>query len=333
MVFRNSIGPVPDLGQFVPALGPGSDFSGRQRANSLVEALAKVASKDRQQPLYNISPFTFAKLIGDPNGLARNLTAYIKGFSPKVREIFEKFEFEKEIEKLDEANRLFEVVKEFSTIDLHPKRVDNLAMGYVFENLIRRFNEQAKGRACTEGRAHRILPCGHSSSRPFRHLSIVREAHASTYSHCSFKRLLMDYSIGQLAGQAGYAVQTVRYYEETGLMPAPPRTGGGQRRYGAEHLSRLLFIRHARDLGFEVEDIRSLLELAGEPERSCAAVDEIARRHLTAVDTKLARLAALRAELQRMLRQCKRGRVADCRIISALNSHGGCEHARPAPRV
>ena len=111
------------------------------------KALAKIASKDRQQPLYNRSPFTFSKLIGDPNGLAKNLTAYIKGFSPKVREVFENFEFEKEIEKLDETNRLFEVIKEFAAIDLHPERVPNLAMGYVFENLIRRFNEQANEEA------------------------------------------------------------------------------------------------------------------------------------------------------------------------------------------
>ncbi len=111
------------------------------------KALARIASKDRQQPLYNISSYTFTKLLGDPNGLAKNLTAFIKGFSPKVREVFEKFEFEKEIEKLEETNRLFEVIKEFAAIDLHPERVPNLAMGYVFENLIRRFNEQANEEA------------------------------------------------------------------------------------------------------------------------------------------------------------------------------------------
>jgi type I restriction enzyme M protein len=116
-------------------------------AAGIEKALAKVASKDRQQPLYNVSPFTFTKLLGDPNGLAKNLTAYIKGFSPKVREIFDKFDFDKEIERLDETNRLFEVIKEFASVDLHPDRVANLAMGYVFENLIRRFNEQANEEA------------------------------------------------------------------------------------------------------------------------------------------------------------------------------------------
>ena len=94
-----------------------------------------------------ISRYTFQKLLGDPNGIAKNLTAYIKGFSPKVREVFEKFEFEKEIEKLDESNRLFEIIREFASIDLHPDNVSNIAMGYVFENLIRRFNEQANEEA------------------------------------------------------------------------------------------------------------------------------------------------------------------------------------------
>jgi type I restriction enzyme M protein len=114
---------------------------------AIEKALAKAASKDRDQPLYNISRFTFQKLLGDPDGIAKNLTAFIKGFSPKVREIFEKFEFEAEIEKLDSTNRLFEIVKEFSTIDLHPETVSNIEMGYVFENLIRRFNEQANEEA------------------------------------------------------------------------------------------------------------------------------------------------------------------------------------------
>ena len=119
---------------------------------AIEKALARVASKDRKQPLYNISPYTFGKLIGDPNGLAKNLTAYIKGFSPKVREIFEKFEFEKEIEKLEDANRLFEVIKIFAALDLHPETVSNLAMGYVFENLRRGELSRGPTRCCRQSK-------------------------------------------------------------------------------------------------------------------------------------------------------------------------------------
>ncbi|GAL85563.1 hypothetical protein MYP_2792 [Sporocytophaga myxococcoides] len=109
--------------------------------------IATKASGDRNHPLYNISPFTFKKMLGDPDGIAKNLVAYINSFSPKALEIFEKFDFEKEIEKLDSANRLFTIVKEFADIDLHPDRVSNLNMGYVFEELVRKFNEQANEEA------------------------------------------------------------------------------------------------------------------------------------------------------------------------------------------
>ena len=114
---------------------------------AIEKALARVASKDRKQPLFNVSPFTFAKLLGDSAGIAKNLTAYIKGFSPNARKIFDRFEFEAEIEKLDENNMLFEIIKEFSTVDLHPDAVPNLEMGYLFEYLIRKFNEQANEEA------------------------------------------------------------------------------------------------------------------------------------------------------------------------------------------
>ncbi len=98
-------------------------------------------------PFYNTSRFTFAKLLGDPDKLAANLVAYIKGFSGATREILERFEFEAEIEKLDKANRLFEIVKTMASVDLHPDKVPNTAMGYVFEELVRKFNEQANEEA------------------------------------------------------------------------------------------------------------------------------------------------------------------------------------------
>ena len=123
----------------------------------------------------------------------------------------------------------------------------------------------------------------------------------------------MDLAIGELARRSGYAVQTLRYYEQIGLMPKPPRTSGGQRRYGEDLLRRLLFIRRARDLGFESEDSRGLLDLAGRPDQSCASVDGIAKAHLVSIEDKIARLTALRAEVNRMLKACAKGRIAQCK--------------------
>lgn len=96
---------------------------------------------------HNISDFTFQKLLGDPDKLAPNLLKFISGFSSRARKIIDKFNFADEIEKLEEANRLFEVVKQMAAVDLHPKTIPNIAMGYVFEDLVRRFNEQANEEA------------------------------------------------------------------------------------------------------------------------------------------------------------------------------------------
>jgi type I restriction enzyme M protein len=96
---------------------------------------------------FNTSELTFQKLLGDPDNIAPNLLRYIAGFSSQARKILEKFKFDEEIEKLDEANRLFEVIQEVGKVDLHPKRVPNIEMGYLFEDLVRRFNEQANEEA------------------------------------------------------------------------------------------------------------------------------------------------------------------------------------------
>jgi DNA-binding transcriptional MerR regulator len=133
----------------------------------------------------------------------------------------------------------------------------------------------------------------------------------------------MDYSIGELARRAGYAVQTLRYFEQVGLMPEAPRTAGGQRRYDEKQLRRLLFIRHARDLGFELDAVRSLLKLAGHPDAPCEAADAIAADHLKAIDDKIARLQALREELARMIACCG-GTIAECRVIDVLADQDKC---------
>jgi len=98
-------------------------------------------------PFYNTSRFTFEKLKGDPNNIAANLTHYIKGFSTRAREIIERFGFEEHIAKLDKADRLYLVVSRFCQIDLHPDVVPNIEMGYIFEELIRRFNEASNEEA------------------------------------------------------------------------------------------------------------------------------------------------------------------------------------------
>lgn len=124
--------------------------------------------------------------------------------------------------------------------------------------------------------------------------------------------------IGELASATGTKVETVRYYEKIGLLPCPGRTTGNYRSYGDDHLARLSFIRRARDLGFTLDAVRELLALADDPDRSCAAVDGIARTHLVDIDRKISDLSALRTELDRMIRLCSRGTVADCKIIDAL---------------
>ena len=109
--------------------------------------LGKVADPNRRRPLYNISSYTFRRLLDDQENIAPNLVAYINGFSENARAIFERFKFVDQIETLDASNRLYAVVKAMADVDLHPNNVDNLQMGYAFEELVRRFNEQANEEA------------------------------------------------------------------------------------------------------------------------------------------------------------------------------------------
>nr|QNO43558.1 hypothetical protein HMEJMANM_00027 [Methanosarcinales archaeon ANME-2c ERB4]QNO43617.1 hypothetical protein LAPIAFBC_00024 [Methanosarcinales archaeon ANME-2c ERB4]QNO44710.1 hypothetical protein LCOPCFJD_00009 [Methanosarcinales archaeon ANME-2c ERB4] len=99
------------------------------------------------QSFHNTSRFTFEKLKGDPDHIAANLTQYIKSFSNHAREIIEHFGFEEHIAKLEKADRLYQVVAKFCEIDLHPDKVSNIEMGYIFEELIRRFNEASNEEA------------------------------------------------------------------------------------------------------------------------------------------------------------------------------------------
>jgi len=131
-------------------------------------------------------------------------------------------------------------------------------------------------------------------------------------------------TIGTMAKRTGTRVQTIRYYEQIGLLPEPGRTAGGQRRYDDDDLDRLAFIRHSRDLGFGLDAIRELLDLADRPERSCSDIDAIAQKHLADVERRIARLGTLKLELERMLTECSAGRVSDCRVLEVLRDHSEC---------
>lgn len=126
-------------------------------------------------------------------------------------------------------------------------------------------------------------------------------------------------SIGDLARVSGVNLETVRYYERIGLMPSPPRTEGGHRIYGDEHRRRLDFIRRGRNLGFTLEDIRTLLQLSETCSQPCGAVVEIASAHLSSVQARLAELTRLEEKLSAAVARCGEDpRNPGCPVIEML---------------
>lgn len=124
--------------------------------------------------------------------------------------------------------------------------------------------------------------------------------------------------IGALAKSTDTKVETVRYYENIGLLPPPARTTANYRDYGSDHLARLSFIRRARNLGFTLKALRELFELSDNEDQSCEAVDDIASRHLAEIDQKIDDLTTLRSELDRLIGACQHGTVGECKIIETL---------------
>ena len=128
------------------------------------------------------------------------------------------------------------------------------------------------------------------------------------------------FSIGQLARQANCKVETVHYYEKTGLIPEPPRTEGGHRVYVLSHVKRLNFIRRSRELGFSIDQIRELLKFIDEPDHYCGEVKAMAMLQVEQVQRKIDDLQRLKVALISMVSQCKGERysIEDCPIIDAL---------------
>lgn len=131
-------------------------------------------------------------------------------------------------------------------------------------------------------------------------------------------------TIGDLARDAGCTVQIIRHYEKIGLLPEPRRSSGNRRIYSKDQASRLQFIRHSRELGFSLDDIRQLLSFSDQPDQSCDTVDAIARQHLRSVQERMKRLRSMERELKRMIQQCGGGVVGECRIIEVLADHSEC---------
>ena len=132
------------------------------------------------------------------------------------------------------------------------------------------------------------------------------------------------YSIGQLAKDCDCKVQTLRYYEEIALIPKPSRNSGNQRVYSENHRKRLNFIRHSRQLGFSLAQIRQILSLTDNPNQPCDQVNTIAEMHLNDVVYKIARLNDIRKELERMVCECSANNISECRIIEVLSDHSLC---------
>ena len=131
---------------------------------------------------------------------------------------------------------------------------------------------------------------------------------------------MSDLTISKLAEGAGVHLETVRYYERIGLMPEPGRTRGGHRSYAATHVRRLRFIRRARELGFTLDDIRTLLELAEPGRASCGEVQKIASLHLQSVRAKLADLARMERLLTDTVTQCSGDGSLACPVLEMLDA-------------
>jgi MerR family mercuric resistance operon transcriptional regulator len=125
-------------------------------------------------------------------------------------------------------------------------------------------------------------------------------------------------AIGGLSKHTGTNIETIRYYERVGLLPAPARSSGGYRLFGTDHLKRLNFIRRARALGFSIGEVRTLLRLADERERPCAEVRVVADAHLKDVRAKITDLRRMERVLKATVARCASGRRAHCPVIEAL---------------
>jgi len=125
-------------------------------------------------------------------------------------------------------------------------------------------------------------------------------------------------TIGTLSLQAGVNIETIRYYERSGLMPAPPRTEGGHRLYCYEHLKRLVFIRRSRELGFSMAEIQELLRLVDGDNYTCRNIKAITEQHLQSIREKITDLRRVEKALEALSESCEGDLAIDCPILETL---------------
>ena len=131
----------------------------------------------------------------------------------------------------------------------------------------------------------------------------------------------MTLTIGKVANQAGVGIETVRFYEREGLIPDPPRSESGYRRYPEDTVARLRFVKKAKELGFSLKEIRELLSLEAKPSGSCAEVRSRATDKIEDIDQKIAVLQAMRKALKGLVEECSgKGPRTECPILNALDA-------------
>ena len=131
------------------------------------------------------------------------------------------------------------------------------------------------------------------------------------------------FKIGTLAKKTGCQIETIRFYERTGLMPKPDRTHSGHRVYGAEHENRLRFIRRSRGLDFTLKEIRFLLQAAEAENPSCADVEQFSKKHLNIIQDKIKDLKAMERTMKTLLSECQGNKVPGCPLIDVLYQETG----------
>ena len=142
----------------------------------------------------------------------------------------------------------------------------------------------------------------------------------TTGSSAIWRKIVREFTIGEVSRLTQVKVETIRYYEKIGIISDPPRNSSGYRIYSPLHLERLSFVRRSRELGFSQPEVRKLLTLVDEHKYTCAEIQEITAKQLAAVRTKIMDLRKLEKALAKMVSECDGGKIPNCPIVDILSA-------------